>query len=304
MKTIIHTLLSSKKVLLICHRDPDADTLCSSLALAELLKQKKIDTRIICKDPVPHNLLVFPGTEQIKTSLPKGWKWDRAVAMEAGDSRRMAFDIPIDINIDHHFDNSRYGTLNFVDADASALGSIILSLAQRAKFKITPLVATYLYAAIFSDTGGLRFGNTKERTYADMHLLVKHGATPDHIYHMLYEQVAPETLCKLGEALCSMKTTANGQVIYSIAKNVNAETGHGIIDVLRTVRGAKIAVLFKEMNNAQIKVSLRSKDHFNVEAVAKKFGGGGHKKAAGCELNVPIDIAVKKVLNEIKSSLT
>jgi len=303
MNKIIKTLLSSKNVLLICHRDPDADTLCSSLALAELLKQKKIQTRIICKDAVPGNLSIFKGTAAVKTALPKGWKWDCAVAMEAGDAKRMGFNIKIDINIDHHFDNSRYGTLNLVDAASSALGSIILQLAQRAKLKLTPEIATYLYAAIFSDTGGLRFGNTKERTYADMYSLVRHGAIPDQIYHMLYEQVAPETLHNLGKALTTMKTIDKGRVIYSIVKSVTAETGHGIIDVLRTVRGAEIAILFKEMGPKNTKVSLRSKNAFNVEGIAKKFGGGGHKKAAGCELTLPVKAAVKKVLGEVMKAL-
>jgi phosphoesterase RecJ-like protein len=300
---ILKTLLSTKRVLLVCHRDPDADTLCSALALATLLQQKKISSKIVCKDPVPGNLSVIPGMEKISTSLPKNWRADIVVAMEAGDSKRLGFDLNVDINIDHHFDNTRYGKLNWVDHKASALGSMIFQLAIAGRFKITPLLATFLYAAIFSDTGGLRFGNTSEQTYADMHVLVRHGAKPDHIYQMLYEQVAPETLCKLGEALCRMKTMANGRIIYSTVPQVTTETGHGIIDVLRTVRGAEIAVLFKEMSGKNVKVSLRSKNDFNVEAIAKKFGGGGHKKAAGCELDTTLDKAIKIVLGDIKKAL-
>ncbi|MBU0580197.1 MAG: DHH family phosphoesterase [Candidatus Margulisbacteria bacterium] len=304
VRKILKKLLKAKKILLICHVDPDGDTTWSALALKKLLMQKRVQVKIVCADALPENVTVFKETKDISRKLPSNWKWDLVVAMEAGDKKRLGFSINVDINIDHHFDNTRYANLNWIDAQASALGSMIYCICKLGKFKITKEIASLLYAAICSDTGGFRFGNTKQQTFADVYELVKKGAKPDQIYHLIYENVSEIALKKLGQALCDLKVIEQGKIVYSVANKVDNETGHGIIDVIRTVRGSEIAILFKELDEKNIKVSLRSKNNFNVQEIAKIFGGGGHKKAAGCELPLSLNEAVEKVLTEIRKKLS
>ncbi|MFC1517748.1 bifunctional oligoribonuclease/PAP phosphatase NrnA [Candidatus Margulisiibacteriota bacterium] len=300
---IINELLKAKQVLCICHLDPDGDTIWSAIALKELLRQKKVKVKVACGDPVPENLKIFPGVDKVSTKIHEGWSNGLVVALEAGDVKRLGFSIKVDINIDHHFDNTKYGKINWIDAKASALASMIYKMSRSAKFKITPVIASLLYAAISSDTGGFRFGNTTRQTFADANELVRCGAQPDKIYHLVYENVSARALQKLGQALKELKVIEKGKIVYSAVKKVDAETGHGIIDVIRTIRGTEIAILFKELGAKRVKVSLRSKNNFNVQAVAKKFNGGGHKKAAGCELNLSLAEAKNKVLKEITKRL-
>lgn len=303
IKQILKELLKSKKILIICHVDSDGDTVWSGLALAKLLLQRKIQSKIVCFDPVPANLKVFSGVDKIKRNLPKDFKNYLVVALECGDKDRVGFNLEVDINMDHHFDNSKYGRINWIDPKASALASMLFQIAKQVSFKITEEVATLLYAAISSDTGGFRFGNTTKQTFADAYELVSKGAKPDNVYHLIYENVSAKALQKLGQALKNLKVIEKGQIVFSVVKQVDAETGHGIIDVIRTIKGTKVAILFKATARDSVKVSLRSKNKLNVQAIAKKFGGGGHKKAAGCELKTTLKEAKRQVLAEVKRKL-
>ena len=303
VQKIIKKMMIAKKVLLICHVDPDGDTVWSALALGSLLRQRKILAQVICHDPLPETLRIFPEAKNIGKKLPTDHKDRLIIAMEAGNQERVGYRVKVDINIDHHLDNARYAELNWVDGQASALGSLIYCLARAGKFRINKEIAAYLYAAISSDTGGFRFGNTTAQTFADAEALVKKGAEPDKIYHMIYENVSQGSLQKLGQALQDLRLIAKGRVVYSIVKKVDAETAHGIIDVIRTIRGTEIAILFKEVGPRDIRVSFRSKGTFNVQKIANKFNGGGHKKAAGCSIRQPLNKAINLVLAEIKKNL-
>jgi bifunctional oligoribonuclease and PAP phosphatase NrnA len=304
-------LLQAKKVLIICHVNPDGDTVWSSVALACFLKQRKISAKIISFDPIPENIALLSDHYSIDNNLPVKWKPDLVVAMECGSSKRTGFDIAVDINIDHHFDNTRYGKINWVDKDASSAGSMIFQLAKKLKFKIAGKTAKLLYAAIYSDTGGFRFANTSAQTFREVQELVEKGASPELISQIIDENISQEDLKLLGKILLDLKTENNGKIIYSFIRKNSfqkkgtkiIEPGVRIIDFLRMQKNSEVAVVFKEHDKKLIKVSLRSKGSLDVRAIAAKYQGGGHKKAAGCTFNTELGSAIKAVIADVKKAL-
>lgn len=290
------------------HRDADADSLGSALAFAGSLRSLGRDIRVVVPNPLPRMLSHLPGFDTISTEAPGPidvlFAFDCATTGRFGDKRDLIRSTPTVVNVDHHVSNERFGTINLIDPTASATGQVVYHLLRSLEAPITADVATNLYAALFTDTGGFRHENTTEaalRLGAD---LVALGANAGWIALKSYKSRSVPQLKLEGLAVSRMRTELEGRLVWSevtqqMLREAQAEDmqeSEGIIDQLQSIDTMVLAVLFKEGEGGTTKISVRSRDPVDATEVCRPFGGGGHRRAAGAELGEPLESAQTRVL--------
>jgi len=301
----------AKTSVIVCHVDPDGDTLGSMLAMRIILSNMGVNVLMYSPDGVPPSYLFMPGSEKIMTHAPKK-EFDLMVTVDAsgidriGKSKIMARKI---LNIDHHPDNTNFGDVNCVE-QLSSTAEIVYKIAKEFSVKMTPQLAIPLYVGIMTDTGSFRFQNTKPTTFLVAKELVKKGANPSYIADNIYNTKTIEAVKVCNAAFSLMKHTEDRKIVWTyitremiVDSGAKAEDLTGIIDHLRSIKGIEVALLFREDKNGRIKVNFRSKGKINVSEIAHECGGGGHVLAAGCELDMSIEEAQEKVLELVKKEL-
>lgn len=291
-------LRRASRVLLTSHAAPDGDALGSELGLAEVARALGIAATIVNRDPHPAPLGFLPGLETIRVQaeLPAGFEreFDLAVLLECPGLDRPALAglerLPL-LNIDHHLENARYAEVNVVDEDAPAVGEMVLAIAEAAGVAVTESMATNLYAALVTDTGDFRYSNATPRAFAAAARLVTAGARPAEIAEALWEH-NPERVVRLtAEVLGTLELLAGGRLaVISCDRAMLERAGarpedtENLINIPRGIDGVRVAVFFKALKDGAVRVSLRSRGDVDVQGVAKAFGGGGHRNAAGCTI--------------------
>jgi phosphoesterase RecJ-like protein len=300
----IKNLLNTwKKALIVCHINPDGDSVGSMIGLSLLLKQLHISSFLVCRDAIPRTYMFLPEAKKISTTLPKKDSYHGVIAIDCGDKKRFGFDIPVDINIDHHLGDANFGRLNLVKAEHAAVGEIIYVLAKKWGLKITPQIATCLYTAVMTDTGSFQYSNTNALSFRIVADLVEHGAQPSIISRHVYESETQKGLRLLGHVLTSFKVEGNGRIIWVDIPDVPDEEAKGIIDHLRRLEGAEIVITFRAIKGGKVKVGMRSKGKLDVFKIATRFNGGGHSKASGCTLAGTLNEAHRKIIPIIKAGI-
>ncbi len=167
-------------------------------------------------------------------------------------------------------------------------------------------IANCLMCAILTDTGSFRYMNVTPTTFRIAGTLMRSGAWPSDISELVFENRSIESLKLLGRALDSLQMSADGRVAWAHVRardyeelGATDEDTEGIVSQVRAVRGAMVGILFREIPGRKVRISLRSREGFDVNAVAKAFGGGGHRLAAGCSLDPPLEDAERLVLEEV-----
>ncbi len=266
--------------------------------------------------PLPNMYEFLPGFDDIQAEPPHGidahlvFFFDSGNLERSGDSvKRIASHATI-VNVDHHPSNSRFGDLNVIDPDASAVGQIVTDMLDHFGYPITPTIATNLYVALLTDTGGFRHENTTPGALEDAARLARLGADPGRIATLVYK-TRPETTLKLsGMALATMRVELEGRLAWAKvtrrmlreAAAVMAES-EGIIDTLNSIAGLELAILFKEVQGELTKISVRSRGAVDAAAMCAGFGGGGHIRAAGAEIEKPMEEAIRLVLAAAKEAI-
>jgi phosphoesterase RecJ-like protein len=218
------------------------------------------------------------------------------------------------INIDHHHDNTRFGDFNLVDVDASCTAEIVYDLAVLFGATITREMASALYVGLITDTGKFMYENTSAHTHRIAADLVEAGVDIDDTYRRLYEHVPIEKLRLVARALEGIQMHCDGRLVLSsitaadyAATGAGEEMTEGVIDHLRSIDGTKVAAVVRDLGNrgrAARKVSLRSSEgDVDVSAIARKNGGGGHKRAAGFSTDLELDELVEFLCGEVVSQL-
>jgi phosphoesterase RecJ-like protein len=236
--------------------------------------------------------------------------FDSTDAERAGDHLELVRRAPLTINIDHHISNSQFGTINLVDPEAAATGELVYELLKAWDLPIPAEAAGCLYAAILSDTGGFRHDNTSEHALRSGAELAGLGADPVAIARGLFKSRPASTLRMQGRILHGLHFECGDRLIWgSITRDVLEEVGasadqaDGAIDQLNTVAGQEIAILFKEAGPRLTKVSIRTRDSVDAAALAALFGGGGHRKASGMEMRLPLHEAERAVLTAARDRI-
>ncbi len=307
---------ANQDILIFGHKDADGDTLGCSLAFAEALRSAGKQVWVLIPPPLPQMYTFLPGFSDIQEEPPHGIDPQLAFFFDSGNLERSGASVKriaahaTIVNIDHHPSNSRFGDLNVIDADASAVGQMVMQMLDYFGFSITPTIAANLYVALLTDTGGFRHENTTPQALEDAARLARLGADPGHIATLVYK-MRPETTLKLsGLALATMRVELEGKLAWAkVTRRMLRDVGavmsesEGIIDTLNSIAGLELAILFKEVHGELTKISVRSRGGVDAAAMCAVFGGGGHIRAAGAEIEKPMDAAVKLVLATAKEAI-
>ncbi len=274
------------------------------------------DVWVLIPPPLPHTYGFLPGFGEVQSEAPHGVDPQLVLFFDSGNLERSGSSVKqiaahaTIVNIDHHPSNSRFGDVNVIEPEASAVGQMVLEMMDHFGYAITPTIATNLYVALLTDTGGFRHENTTPRALEDAARLARLGADPGHIATMVYK-MRPETTLKLSSlALATMRVEMEGRLAWAevtrrMLKEANAvmAESEGIIDTLNSIAGLELAILFKEVNDSLTKISVRSRGAVDAAALCASFGGGGHIRAAGAEIERPMDDAVRMVLAAAKEAI-
>ena len=307
----------SQSIVLGCHVNPDGDALGSLLGLALALKPLGKEITCLSEDGVPDILRFLPGAEMISRSTDIA-AFDLALVVDSGELARVGENVrPMvsrarrAVNIDHHVVAGTFGDIRVLDSSAASTAEIVYELLQAMNSTLTPDIATCLFTGIITDTGSFRFQNVTPNTLRVAAKLLEAGAPPAHISENVFENKTFAGTRLLGHALSSLSQSSDGRIVWAqiTAEDfqrlgaIDAET-EGVVNYVRGVRGAEVGILFREMANGQIRVSLRSREGVNVAEIAQEFGGGGHRMASGCTLNVPLPEAENALVAAVQSALS
>ncbi len=305
---------------IISHHRPDGDAIGSTIALGLALKAQGKVVRLFNLDGVPQRFAFLEGAELIET-LPAAFPPELSllICVDSGDLGRLgrvgeafALQAPLLANIDHHATNKRYGAVNVVEGDAAACGCVLFQIFREFGWPVTLPMATALYAAVSTDTGSFQFDHPTTSGVMRMAAeLIDMGVNVGETCRQLYQEVSPEAIRVQRDVLNNMGFLAGGAVSYysmpagrKEALGVDQEATKDLVDIIRVIRGVKVAVIFEDVGKGTIRVSLRSKDpRINVAAIATQFGGGGHAMAAGIPAHGTLDEVQQAVLAAILEAL-
>ena len=310
---IADAIRARQSFVLSSHARPDGDAIGSQLAMALALRALGKDVRVVNRDPAPPPLMAFAGVPDIEIAEKVDGDFDAAIIMECGDLARTGvegLDRGFVINIDHHPGNTGYGQINWFDPAAAACGEMVFDLVVGLGVPLTADIATHVYVAILTDTGSFHFSSISPRTFDICRSLLEAGVDPVGVARRVYDSGTMARLKLSGALLSGMQIDPTGRIAllyldHEIARAAGGtyEDTDGLINEPLTVKEVQAVVFFKHVQGDEYRVSMRSKGVIDVNAVAKEFGGGGHKNAAGCTAVGRID-ALRQLFVEKVSGTT
>lgn len=289
---IVDEVRRRQRFVLSSHVRPDGDAIGSQLAMAYALRSLGKQVRIVNGDKPPIPLLVFPGVEEIEVAKTIDDPGDAVIVMECGDLARTGvsgFERGYVINIDHHPGNTMYGALNWFDLSAAACGEMVFDLVLALGVPLSAEIATHVYIAILTDTGSFHYSNISPKTFDICRRCMEAGVNPPAVARSIFDSNNLGRLKLFGAVLSKMELDPSGRLaIVYVDRKLARESGgtyedtEGLINLPLTVKEIQAVVFFKENGTDDWRVSMRSKGEIDINAVAKRFGGGGHKNASGC----------------------
>ena len=294
-----------------CHGGPDGDTLGSALALSRVMRARGKDVVVLSEDGVPENYRFIPESDTIVTATDRrdfdvGMLVDCEGVKRAGKSAEPIVAAKTTACIDHHVPDGEFGQVRIVDQTASATAELVFDLLEANQVTINKICATQLLTGLIADTGAFRFANTSPRTFHTAARLTDLGGDPSVIAREVYDTRPLRAVKLLGRTLSSVEIKENGLVVVGVITRDDLDElqasdtdTDSIINYVRMVKGAKVAILFREIERKSIRISLRSRDGVDVNQVARAFGGGGHVAAAGCTVEATLEEAKRLVLSEV-----
>jgi phosphoesterase RecJ-like protein len=312
LKAIADALQRQDRFLVVTHENPDGDALGSLLAVTLALRKLGKDAVMYLpgSTPLPREYAFMPLDDLVREAPADAadrvlLAVDCAKEDRIGDAAALER-APLVLDIDHHHDNTRFGDLNLVVADASSTGEVLRDVFAELGIPLTPELAEPLYIAVVTDTGRFQYANTTPKSLRLAAELVEAGANVHAVFQEVYESVEFAKLKLLARALGRAEVLEGGRIVVShLLRSDFTEVGaaepysEGIIDYLRAVEGAELAVLIREQPPGgahEYKGSLRSSiDELDVSVIARSFGGGGHRQAAGFSSDAPLEEIVERV---------
>lgn len=296
---------AARRPLLFCHRSPDGDTVGAALALAMGLRQLGAEPVVSCPDGLPSYLLFVPGSDTITSQLPEDP--DLLVTVDCSDpgmlgpmradlmSLRQGRTL---LNLDHHASDTEYGDLNVVDTTAASTAEIVFELLKVLGIPLDEPMATALLTGIINDTHSFQNANSSERAFHTAAYMVAAGAQPSTISYNLLLRRRPQAALLWARTLSTMRFDAAGRVVSAFATaemladvDAGPEDLDGIVEFMRNIDGVDLAFLLKGMPDGSFKVSARTSCAVDAVELTVPFGGGGHRRAAGCDLPGPAETA-------------
>ena len=291
------------------HVRPDGDGIGSSLGLCWLLQSLGKTAEVIVRDTIPISYQQLPGSQDIRIIPEIDRDYDAVFVIECSDVNRPGIrnlEKQFTVNIDHHTTCEHFGSINWIDATASAVGEMIYNLCKAIGGRVTKEIAECVYLALVTDTGSFHFPNTTERTLKVASELVKVGVKPAKISEAVYNSYPWSRIELMTKVLVTVQRSETGKVAWmrqtlemvEDAESVEGDN-HGFVNIPLTAREVEAVVYMREVQPNAYRVSFRSKGDINVAKIAEKFGGGGHKNAAGCRIEGDWDECERKLVSAI-----
>ena len=319
LSAVVDALRGHERFVVTTHENPDGDALGSLLAVKLAFDHLGKDSVMVLHGdaPLPIEYQFMPLAE-----LRRRWPDDVServlVALDCANESRIGDPdvlgrVPLTLDIDHHHDNTRFGDVNLIVPTASSTGEVLRDILRELDVALTPAIAEPLYIALVTDTGRFQYTNTTPKALRLAAELVEAGADVHRVFQGVYESVQFAKLKLLARALERAQVYEGGRIVISYLLRTDfADVGaaepysEGIIDYLRAVEGADMAVLIREPpreDGPTRRVSLRaSVDELDVSAIARKSGGGGHRQAAGFSSEASIEEISDFVRREFASA--
>src|SRR3954452_5296536 len=313
LEATVAALRDHEKFLVVTHENPDGDALGSLLATTLALRQLGKDAEMVLLGdaslPREYHFMQLDG---LLREPPADAGERVVVAVDCAKADRIGPDVtmldlaPFVVDIDHHHDNTRFGDVNLIVADASSTGEVLRDVLAELGVELTPELAEPLYIALVTDTGRFQYANTTPKSLRLAAELVEAGADVHAVFQEVYESVEFAKLKLLARALGRAEVLEGGRIVVShLLRTDFTEVGaaepysEGIIDYLRAVEGAELAALIREQLHGSPRAhkgSLRSSiDELDVSVIARSFGGGGHRQAAGFSSDAPLEEIVERI---------
>ena len=314
-KEIAEVLLKAEKILIYPHINADGDAVGSAAALCHTLRRLGKTAHVLIEEQLPANLRFmdkgyFTFDEKV-IEQP-----DVSVCVDCGDfgrfpMRREKFlSARTTVCVDHHGTTQNFCDYNYVDSAAAATGELIYALIKEMVPEADVETGEAIFAAITTDTGNFQYSNTTKNCHLIMAELYDLGVDTNKVSVEIYENERQEKLMITTKALSTLEIFGGGcgaiaHLTLEDMKEIGAEPFEtdGVIEKLRSISGVEYAAFVKEKEPGVIRVSMRAKRRGNVASIASELGGGGHVKAAGCTLNMPLDEAVNLVKSKLNEAI-
>jgi phosphoesterase RecJ-like protein len=315
---------SASKILLTIHQRPDGDCVGSALAMRQILLRLGKEVRIVAPHKTPPTL-AFLDPHGYITALENMTEEDKRYMQtvdiffvldtsswaQLGDMATPFRESTAQkIVLDHHVKGDDIGAEKFIDSTAEATGALVVQAADALGVPITAEIAQSAFAALSTDTGWFRFSNVTPETFRTAARLTEAGVQPDAMYRELYEQESLGRIRLIGRTLSKTETHLDGQFMLTWilledfdAAGARSSDSEDIINMLLQVRGSKMAVLISELKDKSFKVSFRSRCAVDCSVLAARFGGGGHKKAAGATFASPFEQVKQTLIEAVTNAL-
>ncbi|MBX3292396.1 MAG: bifunctional oligoribonuclease/PAP phosphatase NrnA [Acidobacteria bacterium] len=291
LSQVVELIEKNNDFAITTHIKPDGDGVGSSLGLCWLLRSLGKNAEVIVRGDVPPSYASLPGAEEIRDVSELNGNYDAVFVIECSDIDRpgiAGLEKVFTVNIDHHATSEHFGSINWIDSTASAVGEMIYNLCKAVGGRITKEIAECVYMALVTDTGSFHFPNTSDRTLKVASELIKAGAKPSKIGEAVYYNYPWSRIELMRQVLSTVRRDESGRIAMmrqTLEMRENAEAidgdNNGFVNIPLAAREIKAAVYMREVAPNKYRASLRSKGDINVARVAEKFGGGGHKNAAG-----------------------
>ena len=309
LSQVVELIETKSRFAITTHIKPDGDGVGSSLGLFWLLRSLGKEADVVVHGEVPISYRTLPGADGIRDvkQIDKGY--DAIFVIECSDISRPGIAGLTDeftVNIDHHATSEHFGTINWIDSTASAVGEMIYNLCKAIGGRITKEIAECVYMALVTDTGSFHFPNTSDRTLKVASELIKAGARPAKISEVVYNNYPWSRIELMRQVLGTVKRDRTGRVAslrqtLAMKEEADAVDGdnNGFVNIPLAARDVIATVYMREVGPESFRVSLRSKGDINVAKVAEQFGGGGHKNAAGLRIEGNWDECESKLVDSV-----
>ena len=322
----VEAIKNSTSVLITAHTRPDGDACGSVRAMCEILRSQGKKAHPIFMSPLPQwyefmfdEKVSILGNDVTQQQLHDGYfdECDLVIIVDTNSYVQLpVFDEWLKTNdktvlvIDHHITGDGLGDVEVIDPDAAAAGEIVLDLINHAGWKVTQVIAESLFIALATDSGWFKFGNADSRIFRSAAELIDAGARPPIVYRKLYQSVSPARMRLMTRMLNNLELENNSQIaVQCIMRKDFDETGasgpdtENLIDECQRIGTVEVALLFVELADNGFRCSLRSKGKVDVQKIATKHGGGGHKMASGVNLKGPYENAKKLMVDAVSKQL-
>ena len=313
LSQVVELIENKQRFGITTHVKPDGDGVGSSLGLCWILRSLGKTAEVIVHGDIPPTYRRLPGANDIRDVEAIDNEYDAVFVIECSDISRpgiKGLDKEFTVNIDHHATSEHFGTINWIDSTASAVGEMIYNLCKAIGGKVTKEIAECVYMALVTDTGSFHFPNTTDRTLKVASELVKAGVQPAAISEAVYNNYPWSRIELMRQVLATVKRDETGRIAslrqtLRMREDAGAVDGdnNGFVNIPLAARDVQAVVYMREVGEKRYRVSLRSKGDINVARVAERFGGGGHRNAAGLRVEGDWDSTEKEIVDAVREAV-